>query len=177
MNHAVLRSAPVILALTAFACGGAKEEPKPPIQKESAADEVLRIGDIWESVVEDKGILSPPSKISLFKTTRRSRITLTQKGATEELVIEEVADLVSGSEIHCKTSFTLELKARWGRRAGEAGIELVRPPLNASRHCDAPHPEPMLVEGSRRALFVLRSDKLVVVEPALEDRAYLPVAY
>lgn len=164
----------ILLSATVIGCAGKTEEAQVPVQKETAADEVLRIGDEWESRVIDKGILSPPSKISVFATTTDSKIELSEAGGTEQLVIKEDIELRSGATVQCRTEFSHQLQVQWGRRQGRAAVELTRPALSGRRNCQGMHPEPTLQKDAHRALFVLRSDRLVAVEPPLEDRVYLP---
>lgn len=161
-------------ALSSTACGGSQKEPPPPIEKESAAQEVLRIGDVWTSIQPEKGILSPPSKISLFRTHRKSELRISENRVVETLTIEEEAQVRDGPMIRCSTQFNHALGHRWGRQQGQAALELVRPALVGDRHCDLPHPEGPISEPARRALFVLRSDNLVAVEPVVDQRTYIP---
>ncbi len=167
-----------IFALTLFtlasACGGKNQEPPPPIKKISAADEVLRVSNVWTSVKPNKGILSPPSKISLFRGSRSSEIHLTETSATEKLVIEEELELRDGGTVRCRTVFEHPLSTRWGHKAGEPAVELIRPALSGARSCDGMHPEGGISEPPLRALMVLRSDQLVVIEPLVDQRKYFP---
>jgi hypothetical protein len=153
-------------------CGGGKEPPPPPIAKQTAADEVLRIGNLWTNVKPEKGILSPPSKISLFRTHRKSELRVSAGAIIERLVIEEEIQLRDGPLIRCATQFEHQVGHRWGRKHGQAALEIVRPALNSERACDHVHPDGSLQEPARRALFVLRSDNLVAVEPIVDKRIY-----
>jgi hypothetical protein len=92
----------------------------------------------------------------------------------ETLTIDEEAQLRTGPTIRCSTEFTHDLGHRWGRKQGQAAVELVRPALHGQRHCDLPHPEGPISEPARRALFVLRSDNLVAIEPVVDQRTYIP---
>lgn len=155
-------------------CGGAQKGPPPTPEKQTAAQEVLRIGSVWTNVKPENGILSPPSKISTFNNSRKSELTLSETSATEHLTLVESLELRDGSQVECRTEVEHALAMRWGRREGEAALELVRPPLNLSRSCTGLHPNGPVVEPSRRVLFVLRSDNLVAVEPLLDQRSYAP---
>lgn len=167
----------VLAALTLTACGGGEEKVKAPVVEETPADEVLRIGATWTSTQPDQGLLSPPSPISMFRNQRTSQVTLERHRATEELVLDEELDLRDGTRVKCHSVVQNELKIRWGRRNGEAAVELVRPALQVARSCSGTHPEAVLSEPAVRALLVLRSDQLVVVEPTTDKRTYIPQAY
>lgn len=173
-SKSLWRAAPALVSLLCSACGGSSQETREPIQQETAADEVLRIGGEWISRVPDKGILSPPSEVSVFSVVTESTIQLSEESASERLVIEENVELRNGDGAQCRTEFSHPLQLRWGRRQGEAAVELIRPALNAQRNCRGLHPEPVLRAEPKRALFILRSDQLVAVEPPLEDRIYRP---
>ncbi len=157
-------------------CGGDDREAEAPVHRETPADEILRIGNHWVSRQENRGLLSPPSAISVFVVREESTVTLAPKSAKEELVVEEQFELRSGATIHCRTEFSHDLTLQWGRRGGTAAVQLVRPALDAPRVCDGPgHPEPRLSRGRTAARFILSSDALEAVDPPLEKRRYLPL--
>ncbi|HSC89226.1 MAG TPA: hypothetical protein VLC09_18215 [Polyangiaceae bacterium] len=166
-----------LLGTTLSGCAGDDHSSQTPVQQESPADEVLRIGSTWVSTAGDQKILSPPSALSMQRSQRTSTLSVTRTTVHEDLVIEEDIELRAGGHVHCKTTFSHDLSARWGRRNGEPGVELVRPALGGARSCDGPHPEPTYTEPARRALLLLRSDQLQVVEPTTDRRHYIPQAY
>lgn len=172
MRHRFLVSS--LLLLTS--CGPKEDAARPPVQMMTAADEILRIGEQWASSHAEKAILSPPSKISLSNTIVRSQLFLDQNTARERLTIQEEVTLRSGGTILCETSFEHGLRLKWGRKQGEAAIKLQRPSLSGPRACNGPHPEPIISRPGAEALFVLRSDELIPVEPPLEKRRYIPLA-
>lgn len=153
-------------------CGGSAQGPAPPPKVETSADEILRIGTTWVNVELQKEILSPPSPISMSSTRRESEITFAEGAASEHLIIRENLELRSGGTIECETQFTHSLSLRWGRKQGQAAVELVRPALSGPRSCTGVHPDGDISEDSRPALFVLRSDNLVAVEPLVDQRSY-----
>lgn len=145
-----------------------------PPQVETPADEVLRISANWISVQPTKGILSPPSPISVIRGSVTSRIHLTKRDAEEELTIAEDVELRSGGRVTCESTFRHPIALRFGRKGEEAAVEIARPALNGRRVCQGRHPEPDLVAEPIVTLFVLRSDQLVAVEPKTDGRSYLP---
>lgn len=175
-----LRSAALCATLSALAfggCGGKKQEAETPVLRQTARDEILRVGEQWQSVLPEKGLFSPPSPISVFENRRISTIRLSAEGASEELVLEEQISLRAGGSISCRTVFEHALSMRYGRKQGQAAVELTRPALSGPRSCDAPHPDGAISEAASRALFVLRADNLVAVEPPLEKRKYIPGSF
>jgi hypothetical protein len=162
------------LGILLSACGGGTQGPPPGPRQLTAAEEVLRIGSTWVNIEPLRGILSPPSDVSVFNTLRKSEVVLSADSATETLIIEESLELRAGGKIECQTEFNHSLTMRWGRRKGEAALELVRPPVHGPRSCSAAHPEGDLSEQAKRAIFVLRSDNLVAVEPLVDQRNYTP---
>ncbi len=170
------KSIAVATVVVLVACGGRREEAK-PVQRQTSADEILRISTTWSATLPEQGLLSPPSPISLYKNSRTSTITLSEAAAHETLVIEENLQLRDGQDVRCSTSVDHELAVRYGRRKGEAAVELSRPPLSVVRNCQGTHPDGAISEGPTTALFVLRADTLIAVEPPLEKRKYLPIAH
>jgi hypothetical protein len=113
----------------------------------------------------------------MFNNTRTSLLLLSPTAAQEQLTIDETLQLRVGGVVRCTTTIEHQLRVRYGRRQGEAAVEIVRPAIHTPRSCAAgAPPEPMLDEPERRALFVLRADTLVAVEPVLEKRKYLPMS-
>lgn len=163
-------------ALSLIGCGGGRKSEAQIIHKQSAADEILRVSEVWTAVLPEKGILSPPSPINVFHKHWKSELTLNPTGGTERLVVEETVQLRAGGEIQCSTTFQHPVQVRYGHKQGEAAVEVLRPALAGTRTCDAVHPEGPLEEPATRALFVLRSDNLVALSPPLEKRRYLPRA-
>lgn len=162
------------LLLGPLACGPREAAPPPPVVQETPADEILRIGERWLATTKQRGLLSPPSPISVFAVVEESRLTLAREGAREEVLVEEQIELREGGAIRCLTRFEHDLGLKWGRRQGEAAIELRRPAATAPRQCEGgQHPEPILQRPAGAARYVLRSDNLVAVEPPLEDRLYI----
>lgn len=155
-------------------CGGGNTEVKAPPKEETPADEVLRIAANWSSVQPVNAILSPPSPISLIRGSIKSQVHLTKKDAEEELTIVEDIELRGGGNVLCESVFRHPLSVRYGRKGGEAAVELGRPALNGRRACEGIHPEPDLVAEPVVALFVLKSDQLVAIEPKTDGRSYLP---
>lgn len=164
----------IVLAFSLVGCGGKKEEAKQPVEKETSAQEILRLGNLWTNVSSDKGILSPPSKVSLFRIHRKSELRISENVIVEKLTIEEEVQLRDGPIVKCSTEFEHQVGHRWGRNHGEPAVEVVRPALSAERKCDGVHPEGPLAEPAQRALFVLRSDNLVAIEPLVDQRTYIP---
>lgn len=176
MTAKPLAWAAACFTVACFATGCANSGPpvETPVKRETAADQVLRISSGWTSTEVEKSLLSPPSEISVLTISRKSDVTLAHDSARESLLIEEEVETRSGATIRCQTQFEHPLGLRFGRKSGRAAVELVRPALVGQRRCDSPHPEPTISEPARRALFLLRSDQLVAVEPPLDDRIYRP---
>ncbi len=174
MKQRRISSALFLLLCFAISCGKREQEPDTPVKKETAADQILRISSSWSSTLIEKSLLSPPSPINVLRVTRQSDVRLEREHAQETLTISEQLELRSGRTVECSTEFEHELHIRFGRKGGHAAVELVRPPLSGTRNCTGSHPQPTISEPTRRALFVLRSDELVAVEPALDERIYRP---
>jgi hypothetical protein len=166
----------MLVPLVALACGGSKTTPPPAVGRETAEAEVTRIARTWTSTQVERSILSPPSPISVRRATRTSRLVFGSDAAQETLVVSEQFDLRAGGTIRCQTNFEHAVRLRWGRKSGEAAVEITRPPLAGARSCDGPAPDGALTEPERRALFVLGSDQLGAVEPPLDERIYRPAS-
>jgi hypothetical protein len=165
-------------AALALACSGAAGPPPSAPSVEAPEDAILRIASFWEARYTDKGLRSSPSPIASFDRQLVSRLELTrsQTAATESLSFEERFTLRDGGEVRCNGRFDLQVSVSYGLRTGEPALQIEWPATERPRECDAPGaPIPPFERPAGRARFVLRSDQLVGVEPALEKRTFLPV--
>ena len=161
-----------------LACSGAAGPPPGAPGVEGPEDAVLRIASFWEARYTDKGLRSSPSPIASFDRALVSHLELArgQLTATESLSFEERFTLRDAREVHCGGRLDLQVSVTYGARAGEPALELEWPALSRPRECDPPGaPIPPFERPAGRARFVLRSDQLVGIEPALEKRIFLPV--
>ena len=166
------------MLLGASACGGAPPPRPAPAVAEGPEDAILRVATAWEARHAEKGLRSPPSPIASFDRQLVSRITLVQgaSSAPETLSVSERFVLRDGTNVSCGGNAELSVSVGYGRKAGEPALELSWPALVQPRACEPAHGAiPDLERPAGRARFVLRSDQLVGVEPALEKRTFLPV--
>jgi hypothetical protein len=162
----------------ALGCSGAAGPPPGAPSVEGPEDAILRIASFWEARYTDKGLRSSPSPVASFDRQLVSRLELTrgQLTATESLSFEERFTLRDAREVHCSGRLDLQVSLSYGARAGEPALELEWPALSNPRACDTPDaPIPAFERPAGRARFVLRSDQLVGIEPALEKRIFLPL--
>lgn len=149
-----------------------------PVQRETPADAITRIGTVWEASLDDKGFKSPPSKLAVFRVQQRSQIKIrpSHTEADEELFVIETYDLRDGSQIKCESATKLTVQVRFGRKDDEPALSVTRPPFRVARHCTPlDPPETAWQAETGEARFVLRGDQLAPFAPALEKRVYLPL--
>ena len=169
---------PCALLLATSACSGASRPALAPPDVQGPEEAIARIGSAWEARYTDKGLRSSPSPIASFDRQLVSRLELApgQRVATESIFFEERFILRDAREVHCQGRFDVQVNVSYGERSGEPALELDWPELSQPRACDSPDaPIPPFERPAGRARFVLRSDQLVGVEPALEKRVFLPV--
>jgi hypothetical protein len=168
----------MLLAVGLAACGGRGAERPPEIAHETPEDEILRVGTVWQSMQQSRGIRPPPNAIDRFQRTVTSTLRLKRGEATaeEHISVSEKLTMRSGEHYDCTAESAFHVRIRYARHHGDAAIEVARPPALLSRRCrPAGFPEPELEAGSGAARFVLRSDQLVAYEPVGDDRSYLPI--
>lgn len=159
------------------ACSGAAGPPPAPPAVEGPEEAIARIGTSWEARYTDKGLRSSPSLIASFDRQLLSRLELTrgQAVANESISFEERFILRDAREVRCQGRFDIQVNVAYGARGGEPALELEWPESSRPRACTPEAPIPPFERPAGRARFVLRSDQLVGVEPALEKRVFLPV--
>lgn len=163
-------------SLLLSACGGDEKRPPPVVRQESPADEILRLSERWASTSADQSLLSPPSPLSVVQTKTTNELTLGPSQGAERIVVDETIELRAGGRITCSTAFETPVRVRYGRREGEAIVEVTRGALAARRACSTPHPEPNLVLPESRLVLLLTADTLRVIEPRVDRRAFLPLS-
>jgi hypothetical protein len=175
------RCAPAIASLICgglLDCAGASgPAPSAPVVEGPEAA-ILRIASFWEAHSNEKGLRSSPSPIASFERQVVSHLELTrgQTTATETLSTTERFTLRDASEVHCTARFDISVSVSYGDRAGEPALEIQWPATSGANECDRPDAAiPPFERPAGKARFVLRSDQLVGVEPAVEKRTFLPV--
>lgn len=132
----------------------------------------------WQSTAHEKSLLSAPSPVSVADVDTESALRFSPDGtgATETLVVRERFELHDGRKFECDSRAELQLGIAWGRRHGEAAVELTRPATVLSRRCvPEGFADATLEPAAGPARFVMRGDRLVAVDPPLEKRVYLPL--
>ena len=166
-----------LVSASGLACGGAATPARAAAVTEGPESAILRIGSTWEARHGEKGLRSPPSPIGSFDRQLVSRVSLVrgESTATELASFTERFVLRDGGVVQCSGSQSLDVTVAYGRKSGEPAIELSWPALVLQRNCEPANAGiPQLERPAGRARFVLRSDQLVGVEPALEKRTFLP---
>ncbi|MCA9648113.1 MAG: hypothetical protein KC492_45785 [Myxococcales bacterium] len=169
-----------LCGLVALPCG-CKRQQGPSTQEvraETPEDEILRVGARWQATQEARGFDSPPSQISVFDTRVQSVLVFKagEKALLEGLTATEDFELRDGTRVHCEGKIEVHTRVRYGRRQGEAAIQLERPRVRIPRRCSGGSPpEASLTLPRSVARFVMRDDQLIAVEPPLEKRVYLPI--
>lgn len=169
-----------LLGLAILPCG-CKEKQGPAaetVQRETPEDEILRVGTRWQATEEARGFQSPPSEVSVFDTRIQSVLVFERgkKSVVEGLTASENFELRDGTRVRCEGKVEVHSRVIYGRRHGEAAIQLERPGVRIPRRCSGGVPPDAALTVPRSvARFVLRDDQLVAVEPPLEKRVYLPI--
>lgn len=173
-----MRALLALVIVVAAGCRGEQQTEAEVVQKETPEDEILRIGRVWQSVSEAKGLRSAPDPVSVFEVRTQSTVTFSkgQPQAEEKIVVAERFEMRSGAKYVCQSDGSVRNRVEFGRYHGEAAVELRRPGLMLERRCDPPDFRELDLEiPAGGARFVLRSDQLVAFAPPLEKRVYLPI--
>ncbi|MEZ4374640.1 MAG: hypothetical protein R3B07_27740 [Polyangiaceae bacterium] len=167
-----------LLALLPCGCKKKQCQEAQTVRAETAEDEILRVGARWQATQEARGFESPPSNVSVFNTRVQSVLVFKagEQAVVEGLSATEDFELRDGTRIHCEGQLEVHARVFYGRRGGEAAIQLERPRVRIPRRCSGGAPPDAALSLPRSvARFVLRDDQLIAVEPPLEKRVYLPI--
>lgn len=171
-----MRATALLFAVCLFGCGASQDRDTTPVKSETSVESITRIGTRWEARSQARGFRSAPSPVASYELTEISELTIGADGAVHEtLRMEERLETRDGVRHKCSTVVEHELRAKFGRHAGEPAVALTRPTRRVARRCTpGPHPDGSLEIGGE-ARFVLSSDSLKAFAPVTERRTYLPL--
>lgn len=167
-----------VAIVTATSCGGPDKAVSTPVAQYSPEDAILRIGAHWKSQESEKGFRSPPSGIASFSRQTGTELSLKSGETQTDVAVTLVEQFVlrKGETVACETVFSFPAEVAYGRRSGQPALELGWSTASIPRACGSSAAQiPAYEQPAGRARFVLRSDRLVGVEPALEKRQFIPV--
>ncbi len=168
----------LLVCIAASGCRPAEADAEAPVMKETAEDQILRIGSTWRAVERDKGLRSAPDPISSFEFVTESEFSIKrgQKRSIETGKRLEGYTHRDGLLVTCRVTWRRPLALRFAYRSdGMPGVELATETTTPSRTCDGPAPGTRAEIPGARARFILESDTLKAFEPRTETRIYRPV--
>ena len=124
-----------------------------------------------------KSLRSFPSPIAVYRMQAKStvRFAAGKDWTQEHLEVDEVFEMRDGTQYVCHAEARTRVDLAFGRRHGEAAVEMRRPATRLVRACNPPgFSEPELELPESRARFELKGDQLVAFDPPVEKRVYLP---
>ena len=164
--------------LAVGACAGDPPEVTAPVQHETPADAIRRVGEAWTATELAKGLRSYPSPIAVYRMQAKStvRFTAGKDWTQEHLEIDEAFEMRDGTRYVCRAEGRTRVDLAFGRRHGEPAVQMRRPATRLERACEPPgFPDPEVELPETTARFKLKGDQLVAFEPPVEKRVYLPV--
>lgn len=169
-------AAPVV-ALAAFGCGPSGPERLPPVAREDAEAHVFRIGKSWATTTETQGFMQrDPLGVASFRV--REEVTFAFGPGVEaqrRIVRDEVFGMVSGGELHCTVKGALPLVVRSSWKAREVRVLLESHGGRLPRTCEGGKlPLEVREVPAFSALYALREDRLVPIEPPTLHDVLLP---
>lgn len=158
------------------ACGGAPEPP-PRVAHEDATSHLLRIGTAWSVAGEERGVLEhDPYGVVSFRVREETTYAIGPgRDAKRTIVRDEVFGMASGAELHCSARGTTPVVVRtwWSER--EVRVELAAAGGCLARTCTGGElPVKTKDVSPSTAVFALREDRLVPIEPATLHDVLLP---
>ncbi len=165
-----------LFALALLACGGEENRPPPKAARVTPQEELAQLGKHWVSRWDERHIYESPHPLTVATLTASTQLDFAQQGQVfEELTIEERFELRRGPPVLCRSELRVPVRVRFGQRNGETAVELSRDTIVLARKCNSLEPAgvPRDLPASV-AMFVLRGEQLVAVEPAGDRRRYLP---
>lgn len=171
-----ITAAVCLLGLVCNACGGGGEAPPPPPKRLTAEERILQVGKTWEETTLAEGYLNEPD-ITFLRATDRMTLQL-QQGARVALATFDRKELIrtpQAREFHCKVSGVAQAAVNFAWRVNEASLTVRVPAVSLRRACnESGYPHPTRVIDQLSAVYVLRGDRLVAVDPSTLHSVLLP---
>jgi hypothetical protein len=165
-------------ALVGMVLGCAETASVPPSKplQERPEEAIISVSRKWEARYSERGLRPSDSPIASYDRQFFSRIELVRQAVSisETLRFTELYVMRSGGQVHCAGQLEFDNAVTFGRKDGEAALELSWPDLEIPRLCDSEEVSEKFVRSAGKAVFALRSDQLVPIAPATERRTFLP---
>ena len=172
-----------------FGCTGGRDA-ETPTARMSAEQQILSVGRRWQAREQQDGFrasqgpvgqparsAAPAKQVAVFHRTITTSLQL-EPGATEAVEtfeLDERFKLDNGQWYRCQARTTAQVRLRYGKKRGEAALEVSQPERRVTRRCTPPDfPEPVLELPATTSRFRLRGDQLVGFEPVSEKRTFVP---
>ena len=166
-----------LVALAAAGCGARPPEPPPRVGREDPLEHLARIGKVWARMIEDQGVLQrDPLGVVSFTVHEEMTFILSGQGAPKRAIArDEVFVLATGEEAHCKVEGSLPLVVRAFWKDREVRVALESAGGRLPRRCtQGALPAKQRDVGAWSAVYALRDDRLVPLEPPTLREALLP---
>ena len=166
-----------VIALISTGCGPRVPDPPPRVGREDAGMHLSRSGKGWVLAAEDQGVLQgDPLGVVSFRV-REETVFSFARGAEPHRTVarDEVFAMASGAELHCTVEGSLPLAARAFWKGREVWVTLESAGGRLPRRCTGgAFPAKVRDVGAWSAVYVLRDDRLVPVEPPTVRDVLLP---
>ena len=166
-----------LVGLTA-GCGSPQQTHAAPVEHERPVDSIRRVGPVWRSIEQAKGLRSAPSPVAVFEVRIESTVSIRPAAGstTEKLKVTERLELRDGERFFCHSEAQVPTELVFGVHLGDPAVEMRRPAVQLRRVCTPPtYPDPELKLPAATASFRLSGDRLTAFEPPVDRRVYEPV--
>jgi hypothetical protein len=165
-----------LAVLCMVACSGAPPPPPPKLKPITPEERILSVAKSWQEFTRAEGYLSEED-IAFMRTNDRFQLHL-QSGSHTALVDIERDELIrtpQGREFHCKLRGAVQSVVHYVWTLDEARLELRMPPASVPRSCqEQGFARPSKQIDALNAVYALRGDRLLSVEPATLHSILLP---
>jgi hypothetical protein len=166
----------LILLLALPGCGPGNDKPPEAAKHASAQEHILNVGKSWQEGTRSEGYLNT-ADIAFLRATEKFTLHLVSGAptATVDLEREELIRTPQGREYHCTVAGAVQAVVKYSWRVGEAAITLRVPASTHPRACrENGYANPAKQFDAVNAVYVLRGDQLVSVEPQTFRSSLLP---
>ncbi|MBI5531104.1 MAG: hypothetical protein HY898_00210 [Deltaproteobacteria bacterium] len=171
-----MKGAWLILLVALPCCGSGNEKPPEPPKRASAQERILSVGKSWQEGTRSEGYVNT-ADIAFLRTTDKFTLHLTsgKSTGTVDLEREELIRTPQGREYHCTVTGAVQAVVKFSWRGEEAAVAVRVPASTHPRSCrENGYPSPSKQFDAVNAIYVLRGDQLVAVEPQTLRSSLLP---
>jgi hypothetical protein len=171
-----MKRAGCIALMALSSCGPTNDKPPEPPKRASAEERILSVGRTWQESTRSEGFIND-AEIAFMRATDKVSLRFEDgsRTALADVEREELIRTPAGREYHCTVSGAVKAVVKFSWRGDEAAMMVKVPASTHRRVCkETGFPRAARQFEPLNAIYVLRGDRLVAVDPPTSRSSLIP---